>query len=424
MYVSMDRRELEMYVEDKYEMLRSLNIYERNIDIKMTKNFVLSLTGPRRAGKTYNLYNIIKANNYEKSLYLNFEDIELVDTNPKDILNIVKNYVEIFGNEPDYILLDEVQNVLGWEKVVRELHESKKYHIVVTGSSSKLLSREISTSLRGRSLTHFIMPLSFTEYLKFKDFHIPSHLSSTLVSKIKNHLSRYFMGSFPDVALEESLAPRFYEDFVNLVIFKDIMERYSIRNSWLIKFMFKSMISSTSKEFSIHKLYNTLKSRGVDVAKRTLYQYSEYFNDAFIFFFVKKYYPSLRKRELSIPKIYPVDPGIAHHFGIRDRGRLLENVVFLELIRRSGYENVFYWKNGGEVDFIVVKNDKPVEGIQVTFELNDENRSREVKPLISFSKATSCKKLKIITWDQRNDLVVNNTKISVVPLWEWIMTNH
>ncbi len=317
-----------------------------------------------------------------------------------------------------------MQNVHGWENAVRELHESKKYHIVVTGSSSKLLSKEISTSLRGRRLTHFIMPLSFTEYLKFKDFHIPSHLSSTLVSKIKNYLSRYLMGSFPDVALEESLAPKFYEDFANLVIFKDIMERYSIRNSWLIKFMFKSMISSTSKEFSIHKLYNTLKSREVVVAKRTLYQYSEYFNDAFIFFFVKKYYPSLRKRELSIPKIYPVDPGIAHHFGIRDSGRLLENVVFLELIRRYGYENVFYWKNGGEVDFVVVKNDKPVEGIQVTFKLNDENRSREVKPLISFSEATSCKKLKIITWDQRDDLVVNNSKISVVPLWEWIMTNQ
>ena len=127
---------------------------------------------------------------------------------------------------------------------------------------------------------------------------------------------------------------------------------------------------------------------------------------------------------ICILKAYPADPGIAHHFGIRDRGRLLENVVFLELIRRSGYENVFYWKNGGEVDFIVIKNDKPVEGIQVTFELNNENRHREVNPLISFSKATSCKKLKIITWDQHNEIIVNNTKISIVPLWEWMMTNQ
>lgn len=212
----------------------------------------------------------------------------------------------------------------------------------------------------------------------------------------------------------------FYQDYANLVIFRDIIERYSLRNIWLVKFLFKSLISSTAKVFSVHKIFNTLKSQGIIVAKTTLYEYVEHFYDAMVFFPLKKYSKSLRRRELSLPKVYPVDPGIAYHFGIRDKGRLLENVIYLELLRRYGWENVFYWNDGGEVDFVATQNGKEI-AIQVSYELTEENKKREISPLIKFYENTGIEELLLITWSQEEERSFQSRKINIVPAWRWLL---
>ena len=408
---------LERYIADKYEMVKSLKIYPREIEIKPAENFITTITGPRRSGKTYILYSIMENS---RALYLNFDDVELFNETPEGIIECVNSYLEIFGNYPGFVLLDEIQNVSGWERAVRELHDSKRFKIVVTGSSSKLLSREVATSLRGRTITYNLFPPSFSEFLKFKEYEIPEHLSTRRISELKSLLAEYIKGTLPDVILYPELAPMFYQDYANLVIFRDIIERYSLRNIWLVKFLFKSLISSTAKEFSVHKIFNALKSQGVIVAKTTLYEYVEHFYDAMVFLPLKKYSKSVRKRELSLPKVYPVDPGIAYHFGVRDKGRLLENVIYLELLRRYGWENVFYWNDGGEVDFVVIHDNKEV-AIQVSYELTEENKKRELSPLVKFSDKTGCENLYLITWSEEGSLTLNGKKIQIVPAWRWLL---
>ncbi len=343
----------------------------------------------------------------------------------QEIYSFVNYYEEYFGQKSKYLLFDEIQNVVGWELAVRELHETKEFYIYITGSSSKLLSKEIATSLRGRSIKYEILPLSFREYLKFLNFPVKKVYSTSEENKVKNFLLNYIKGSFPDIVLYPELANRFYEEYIDLVIFRDIVERYGVKNTHILKLLFKFLISSVSKEFSVHKTYRTLKSNGIEVSKKTLYKYISYFEDSFSVFLLKKYSQSIRKSELSIPKVYLVDTGIAHYLGLRDIGRLMENVVLLELYRRysqKGKFRIYYYKNSsGEVDFIVVENGKIGECIQVTYELTEGNMNREIKPLLNLHSTFGCRNLRIITWDMEGNIEKDGVKINIYPLWKWLL---
>lgn len=151
----MNTDDFEKYITDKYEMVKHLKIYPREIKINPAENFITTITGPRRSGKTYILYSIMKNS---RALYLNFDDVELFNETPEGIIECVNSYLEIFGEYPEFVLLDEIQNVSGWERAVRELHEYRNFKIIVTGSSSKLLSREVASSLRGRTITYNLFP--------------------------------------------------------------------------------------------------------------------------------------------------------------------------------------------------------------------------------------------------------------------------
>lgn len=216
-------------------------------------------------------------------------------------------------------------------------------------------------------------------------------------------------GGFPDIVLTNINRNLYFKDYINLVIFRDIIERYKIKNIPLIKMFASSVISSFSKEFSIHKVFNTFKSKGIKVSKKTLYKYAEAFEDALFCFFLKKFSFSERESMVSIPKVYMNDTGLINHVIstrlTEDLGKLMENAVFLELKRkeyRGEITDIFYWKDyqQHEVDFVVKEGINIKQLIQVTYASSkDEIEQREIKALIKASELLECKDLLIITWD-------------------------
>ncbi len=409
------------YLIDRKEDIKLLEIKERDVSFKLTKDFIFSIIGPRRAGKTYFLYHFIKKNNLkdDEYLFVNFEEIE------GNLDDFIEKHIEIYGKYPKFLFLDEIQNLLKWQKQVYKLYERKRFYIFLTGSSSKLLSREIATQLRGRSLSIKIFPFSFNEILQINNLK-KKFYSSEEVGKIKNILNSCIKnGCFPSIVLKKVEAPKFIFELVDLVIFKDIMERYNIENMKGLEFFIKNAVNSNSCIFSVNKVYNAAKSLGVKVSKNTLYNFQKFLEDVNMIFFLKKYSKSLRKIEISLPKSYVVDNGIYSFTTFKyDSGRLMESFVFQELLKQ-GYEpnrTIFYFGNGYEVDFVLLEKNSIKQLIQVTYaSARDEIEKREIKALIKAGKELKCKDLLCITWDYEGEEKIERKKIKFTPLWKWLV---
>lgn len=416
--------EAKEYLINKKEELKGIKVVSRDLKVRFTKNFITSIIGPRRAGKTFFLYDLIKERKLKESefCFVNFEEpVEI-----KDPLKLPFLHQEIYGKEPKFLFFDEIQELRNWEKVIYSLYEKKRYFISITGSSSKLLSKEIVTQLRGRTISYFIYPFSFSEILRVKEVKTEEILSAYKISKIKNLLMNCLnKGCFPDIVLENILPSIFFRDYFTLIIFKDMMERYGIRKRYLLEFFLKSLISSFSKGFSINKIFNTLKSQNVKSSKTTLYNFQKIVEDVGFAFLLKKYEKSLRKIEMSIPKVYIVDNGIASFLeGKVEIGKLMENFVFLELVKRGFEPNreIFYWKDyqQREVDFVLKKGSKAKQLVQVTYASErDEIGNREIKSLLKAGELLKCKNLICITWDYEEEKVTGKRKIRFIPLWKW-----
>ena len=238
------------YLLDKKGEIKEMKVKERKIEFPETKNFIISVIGPRRAGKTYSLFDLIikKKLKDEDYLFINFEDDEICEMKREEIRKAIFYHQEIYGREPKYLFFDEIQNFERWESFVYSLFEKKRYFIFITGSSSKLLSEEIATQLRGRSLTILVLPFSFREFLQVKGLHVKTKiLLSYEESRIKNLLRLYLKeGGFPDIVLTSINREEYFRDYINLVVFRDIVERYKIRDISLIKMFVRFAISSLS----------------------------------------------------------------------------------------------------------------------------------------------------------------------------------
>jgi len=426
---------MKKYLINKKEEIKEIDVKKRNIKFPISKNFIISIIGPRRAGKTYSLYNLIKTNNFaeEDYIFINFEDYEIKNLEKREIAKCVFYHQEIYGKQPKFLFFDEIQNLENWESFVYSLFEKKKYYIFLTGSSSKLLSKEIATQLRGRSLSILVLPFSFKEILMLENIEIADYFSSYTESKIKYLLRNYLAnGGFPDIVLTNINRKTFFRDYISLVVFRDIVERYRIKNVFLIKTLISSILPLFSKEFSIHKIYNFFKSKGIKVSKKTLYKYTDFLQDVFFCFFLRKFSFSEREFLLSIPKLYFNDLGLINYalstnFS-ENLGRLMENAVFLEL-KKKEYAGeiceIFYWKDyqGREVDFVIKEGLKIKQLIQVTYASDrDEIEQREIRSLIKASELLKCKNLLCITWDYEDTLKINNLEIKFLPLWKWLLS--
>ena len=425
----MEKSKVTRYIADKKEDIRASQVLPRINSFTFAERMINVVMGPRRAGKTYFLYDIILNKlklKDEDFIFIDFEDAIVDDTNINTLLDIVNIHEELYGKKPKYLFFDEIQVIKHWEKAIRTLFETKKYIIFLSGSSAKLLSREIATSLRGRALSYTILPFSFKEFLEVKNYTIKEVYSSSEENKIKKYLREYLKyGGFPNVIMEKKIAGRFFKEYLDLVVFRDVIERHQIKNVFLIKFLIKSILSSFAKEFSIHNIFNILKSQNIKVSKKTLYEYTAYLEEAFFSFFLKKFSYSMKKAELSIPKVFINDVGLVNaspsSFS-ENMGRSMENIVFLELLRKE--ENIAYFKTTAkhEVDFVIKKGKKIGWIIQVCYDISDaRTRKREIDALLNAGKELRCKNLLIITWDVEAEKKLAGETISFIPLWKWLL---
>jgi len=415
------------------------NLIDRNLKTpQLLKQKANIIVGPRRAGKTYFLFNIIQRINKEKNkmLYINLEDDRLLPLTPTDMDLLLNTYFEIYPETKDtslYLFLDEIQNLQQWERFVRRILDTENIFVFLTGSSSKIFTTEIATQMRGRSLSYAILPFSFNEFLRSKDKHPEKYPSTKQRSWTLKLLSEYLtFGGFPEVTLidSERTKIKLLREYVEVMLLRDIIERHAIHNIKVLRMLFSAIIESFSKPFSIHKSYNSLNSQGIKVSKNTLYDYFYFLEDAYVVLPVKRFSYSQRKIEQSLPKTYLMDNGyiLQHRYrSTEDTGRLMENVVAIELFRRKKNDpryEFFYWKNpqGIEVDFVVVKNNKSYDLIQVAYDIEKkETYDREINALLKASESINTKNLYLISWDTEKQINVNENKINVIPLWKWLL---
>jgi len=403
-------------------------VIERDVTVKFPKTpRAVSIIGPRRAGKTYLMFQLINRLTSgglprEKTVYVNFEDPRLLGAELKDLLTFLDVYYEMFPENARgecHFFLDEVQNVPDWERFVRFLLD-RNQRVVVSGSSSKLLSKEIATSLRGRSLSVRVYPFSFREVLRANGLKVEKFYSTYERARINKLLREYLhWGGYPEVVLNPHLRAEILREIIDLTIYRDIVERWGAENLKALRLLLRML--AFSSHLSASKAYRNLKSLGIGVGKATVANYIEYFSDSMILHPLRPYVKSYKLQERMGFKPYLADNGLLKVMGVEDEGRLLENLVFTELLKR-GYEpngELFYYvtKNGREVDFVI----KGRELIQVTAELHEKNRERELRALIEAGRELGIGKLTIVTLEQDDVVKTAGKEVKVTSLKKWLL---
>ena len=403
----------------------------RLLEIPVNSKKIVALTGVRRSGKTFQLYNVIRKLIKQKIglsniLYFNFED-ERIDKDTFILNDIIESYQELY---PDintgscYFLFDEIQNINGWEKFVRRIYEQVSKNIFITGSNSKMLSREIATSLRGRSINYEIYPLNFKEYLNFLDIEInfnSTKSNSAMVNAFEKFLSG---GGFPElISVDSGIKNKVLQEYFNVMIFRDLIERYGITQTEILKYFCKRVIGNSSKEFSVNKIYNEIKSQGYKISKDTIYEFQNYVESVYLAFFIPRYSHSIVKQEFSRKKVYSIDNGLAASidiFFMKNKGTTLENLVFLELIK-SG-RKVFYYSNNYECDFLLAENEKISDAIQVCFDTGDaDTKKREERGLLTVCREFKLKKGLILTIYGEEKYTIDGITIEIVPAYKYVL---
>ncbi len=405
------------------------DVWKRTLKIPVDSGKIITLAGVRRSGKTYHLFNLIqqlKADGVpaERILYLNFED-ERWDATSEDLDLILQAYQELYPNldlAECYFFFDEIQEVDGWEKFAARLYSSISSHIFLTGSNARLLSQEIATALRGRAITFEVFPLSFLEYARVLSPGLNLHGSSDRAQLV--HLFERFMrgGGFPElVHQKEELKEKILQEYFNVMVFRDLVERYRIAQPPLLKYFCKRVVGASAGEFSVNKIYNELKSQGYQIGKDSLYAYQGYVEAIYLNRLVPKYSHSVAKSEGSQKKTYVIDSGLGVAMDYKfsqDRGRLFETVVALELIKQG--KQIAYHQDGGECDFVVIEKGMVTEAIQVSVEFTDsKTRQRELRGLVQACRKFSLQKGIILGMDHEEQFEVDGIHVSSLPAWRY-----
>lgn len=404
---------------------------ELNVPDDLAVNKAVTIIGPRRTGKTfYILQKFSRLRSEGKAaVFFPLDDDRIYPPSLDDLSTLVKVFYELFPDaEEKYLFLDEVQEVENWELFVKRALERDGFRVYLTGSSSKLLSREIATALRGRTLTFEMFPFSFREFLRAKGFTPGKYISTRDEARIKAFLREYLeFGGFPEVVLLDDpfLKRKTLSEYIDVMLYRDVVERHNVKNLKAIRLFLKLLMASFAKEFSVNKTARYMKGMGVEVSRNTLYSYFEYLEEAYLVFPLRKFSHNLKEVEKSLPKVYIIDSGLINAYSPRSggsTGRLMENAVFLELRRQE--RELYYFKDerGREVDFAVVEDGIVSELIQVSYSLDEpETFEREVSALMSASEKLNCDSLTIINWERDDTIEVEGKKVRLVPLWKFLL---
>mgnify|MGYP001570933383 CR=1 FL=1 len=409
--IELQRREIGSVLKERY-----IERIEPNINL--SNSLIKVIIGPRRAGKSFfGIYALSKNNKFG---YINFDDEEL--TRVKDYNELISAVNSVYEN-PKILFFDEIQNLPRWELFVNRL-QRQGYTLVVTGSNSHLLSKELATHLTGRHSQIIVFPFSFKEYLNFEKKNLTT-------SEIKEKLNDYLIfGGYPEPLLKKINYKEYLTTLLNSILFKDIVKRYKIRFAQAISDLSEQLLSNIANEYS----YNSLSKISKIKSTHTVEKYLNYLEESFIFFSIKRFSYKMKEQISSIKKIYCIDNGFIHAKAFNSSqniGKLYENIVAIELKKQelNGKINFYYWKNQQqeEVDFVVKEGIKIKQLIQVCYNIeNMETKNREVRALLKASKELKCKNLLVINSDKEGEEKIEwfgiKARIKFIPLWKWLLT--
>ena len=387
--------------------------------------YVIIISGVRRSGKSTIMMQMFSKIKVENKFYINFEDERLEGIKANDLEQIYSTLIETTGKtSKTYLFLDEIQEVLGWEKWVRRKYDSKTdIKIIISGSNSSLLSSEFSTLLTGRNITFRIFPFSFKELLSFRGINI-NNIARIYYSPKKPIVRSIYVkylenGGFPEVQdLTESSRMKILQQYFTDILYKDVVKRYNIKDARRIERVAHYLITNIGNYFSYYKARNVFQM-GIE----TIGEYISYLVDCYLIFQVPYFTYTLKERETRPRKTYAIDTGLRNAVSFRfskDIGRCAENVLYIHLISQGN--EVFYWKNKQECDFIVFRNDKVVNAINICMDMNnDKIKKREIGGLLEAMKNFKIHKGIIITDDHLDTEKHDGMTVEFVPLWLYLL---
>jgi len=414
----MNIEDLIYIINDQNEIIKDLlrDSVERELINKteILKGRVLLVSGIRRSGKT--VFSLQLANkSKENFIYINFFDERFIDFSVRDFNKLLEAIYRI--KNPNLLILDEIQEIKGWEKFVERIRN--KFKIIVTGSNSRLLSKEIGTYLTGRYIKKEIFPFSFKEFLLLKNFKFD--FTTEKKAKLKNLLNEYIkLGGFPEVYKYGRII---LQDLFNDIVERDLILRYNIKNKYSFKKLAIYLISNYSSFITANKTKNIVSIKDV----HTVLNYFEYLENSYLLFFIDKYSTKTKEKILSAKKVYAIDTGLINTLSLKsfsEMGRIIENIVFLQLKRNISYNslnlNISYYKtkDNKEIDFVLYNEENKVEKlIEVTYEFDEEHK----KKLIKAMEELNLKESLCITWGEEDIIEEKGKKIKIIPLWKWLL---
>jgi hypothetical protein len=410
-----NKHEKEVLLNDDYVIREKLADAMKEIDNAQIK----VILGPRRSGKSVFGFLLLKDRSFA---YVNFDDENLLKIDNYDL--ILESIFEVYGHV-NYFFFDEIQNLHQWEFFVNKL-KRRKYKIILSGSNANLLSQELASALTGRYSSFEIFPFNFSEFLLSINETISNDVMAIpekkglLLKKAEQYL---IQGGYPEVVVD-GLNPRNYlGTLFDAILFKDIVMRYQVRYPHMLNQLAQWFITNFTSQYTYSRLRKNLNFSSV----LTVEKYVGYLENAYLFFSLRKFSVKLKEQIKTPRKIYLIDNGFVYARAFQlsnDEGRLLENCVFLELLRRGNSlnTNLFYYKtlNNKEIDF-VVKNSEGIQALyQVSYSISDDiTREREISALIVASKELHCSCLYVITWDTEEQMTYHSKYINIVPFWKW-----
>ena len=355
---------------------------------------------------------------YKKSdFYLNFDDDRLVSFDIKDFQILLESFIELYGDQK-VVFFDEIQNIVGWERFVRRLHDNG-YKVFITGSNARMLSKELGTHLTGRYIQIELYPFSFAEFARFKKIDIKDLYGTRQKVSLHKLLLQYLkIGGIPEFIKtgEKDYLKALYEG----LIYRDILTRNRLINEKQIKDLVYFLVSNVGKDATYSSLGKIIGVKHTQTVK----EYLQMFENAYLTFQINKYDPSLKRQNYTPKKMYIIDNALAFQLGFsfsQNKGRSLENLIFIELKRRG--KDIFYYKGKKECDFVLRENLDIVSAIQVTVSLQDPvARQREIGGLLEAVKTFGLKKGIIITEDVYEKFIIDGVEIKVIPSWLWLLT--
>lgn len=413
-----------------------LSLHERSLQLPLNKQRIVTVTGVRRCGKSSLLHltiNRLLASGVDKEqiLYIGFDDERLANMDVSDFDEILQAYRLMYPDRPlssVYMFFDEIQIVKGWELFVLRVYKSYCKNVYVTGSTAQMLSGEMSSALRGWPDEYTEYPLRFKEFIAFKGVKANRYTEEGAALMANMFKSYLLTGGFPQAVLAnvETERVKLLQAYFNTMLFRDMIEHYNISASpSVVRYFLKRVFNNITKPSSVNNIYNDLKSQGLKLSKDSLYQWLDYACNIFLLHKVPKYSKSIIKQSTSLSKYYVVDFALAKSVLLpqsEEKGKALENAVYMHLARHlNENEQIYYFNEGAECDFVIANDEGVKELIQVCWELDEFNTPRECGGLCAASAATGCKKISIVTCNQAQSIHYGDLQINVVAAWDFML---